>query len=77
MSDYPILIIVVRAVRKQFFFFFASFLSKLVKFYGIARIFQNSGVPILMQHSVLTYSYLTFKFSLFIGTLSSDGQKFW
>ena len=46
-------------------FFFASFLSKLVNIYGIARIFQNfdhypgfhkiSGVPTLLQHSV----YLT------------------
>ena len=42
--------------------FFASFLSKLVNIYGIARIFENfddypgfqkiSGVPILLQHSV-------------------------
>ena len=45
--------------------FFASFLSKLVNIYGIARIFQNfddypgfqkiSGVPILLQHSVSKY----------------------
>jgi hypothetical protein len=44
------------------FLFFASFLSKLVNIYWIARIFQNFddypgfqkifGVPILLQHSV-------------------------
>ena len=44
--------------------FFTSFPSKLVNIYGIARIFQNfddysgfqkfSGVPILLQHSVIS-----------------------
>ena len=48
-------------------FFFASFPSKLVNIYGIARIFQNfddypgfqkiSGVPILLQHSVYLDSF--------------------
>ena len=56
-----------------FSFFFASFLSKLVNIYGIARIFQNfddypsfhkiSGVSILLQHSVNHYVEMQF-FSL-------------
>ena len=50
------------AVIAQLLGVVASFLSKLVNIYGIARIFQNfddypgfqkiSGVPILLQHSV-------------------------
>jgi hypothetical protein len=54
---------ILQKICKKKSFCFVSFLSKLVNIYGIARIFQNfddypgfqkfSGVPILLQHSVL------------------------
>ena len=53
---------ILKKILKKKKTFFASFLSKLVNIYGIARIFQNfddypsfhkiSGVSILLQHSV-------------------------
>ena len=63
------------------FFFFALFPSKIINIYRIARIFQNfvdypgfqkiSGVPILLQHSVILFlcnliSFINLKL-IFIG----------